>query len=108
MPDTKDFLASFNLVSGNIFENCKLISVKSQHIELERYRKYKFIITAVFESKNTGRLIKALNNHLLHHTTVNSRYGNPYDCFIDTININSRSEGKYVVDIIGLASRIFK
>jgi len=113
MPSAQAFLAGFNLHKNLKFGNYILVSVKINHIQIIRYRQYKYPIQLTFrlDDSTEGSLPKDLLSDVKEYTkgsrVIYTSYGNPYECTFGSPTIAFISKDTVVIDTEGFSQRIF-
>ena len=118
MPSPRKFLEAFDLHKGTVLAPGVIVTrVSISHQVLQRYRKYAFPMVITVSSKNrddTSQFIADLfHAHVGGHRVVNSDFGNPYDCYIDSCSRITRQlalDGRTVLfelECTGMGDRVF-
>lgn len=82
MPDPEAFLRGFGVTEGLQLAGFYLASVSATHITIKRNRQYKYTTTMVFTGQgDPNQLSQALAAYTQGTRIINSRYGNPYQCW---------------------------
>lgn len=120
MPEIKDFLAAWNLQIGVQEAKGYTITIRAKHMVIEKYKTYEFQIHIHFTRKTTssnGNVSLAfetfkqeMEEKVKGTREVLSRYGNPYECYMDALKLKQKSLdlsfGDFIV--IGHAKRIHR
>ena len=111
MPDASTYLKAFGLKEGLVLAGYRLVKLSIQHIEIERYRRYQYPTSMVWESLSdaTSSSLDLLVEELWHMTkesrTVHSRYGNPYLCSFGRLTITENDDKMVIAHATGSAVR---
>jgi hypothetical protein len=124
MPNPRDFLIAFNLLKNtDVGHKCVLSKINIKHVVVVPYRTYTFPLSIEIKSeilKSSSSVLEKFKEHVSGHKIINSQYGNPYDCYIDSISIKLTSTQKrvdqipkdypktYIVSATGHGDRILK
>lgn len=112
MPEYGSFLRAFGIRENMVLDGYKLESYQITHKVVEKYREYDYDTILNFEAINKNHdfrsLIELLKNQTRESRTVNSRWGNPYQCWFGHPEITHYSKyySQITVLCLGHASRI--
>lgn len=112
MPKFNSYIKGFNLFQGEKMGGYNLNSIKGSHIEVVRYRKYKYPITLSFANVsgngNPKLLLKSLKNKVKNPEIIYTHWGNPYECHFGSPKISSTTKTATIITSTGFCSRILK
>jgi hypothetical protein len=96
MPKPTLYLAGYGLQQGIQVAGFQLTYIHVGHETISRYHQYEYPTTMLWSgSANPQELVNQLNRILGSPRTINSEYGNPYQCNFGEIRI-TRVEGNQV------------
>lgn len=116
MPDSYAFLRAFGIKRNRTVGSWKITKIEIEHVMVERYRLYSYPLKIYLTAEKNERLDLDEIPRLLKNTfggtrTVNSRYGNPYECTIHKWELKkSRQDGTSVMAVVtakGKGKRLF-
>ncbi len=91
MPTPRAFLTAFALKTGTVIKpQITAIKVGIGHDVVEQYRVYAFpLVVRLVTAKDVTKAdaLEAFQQYVATPRVVNSQYGNPYQCYIDTFHI---------------------
>lgn len=109
MPDVADFLRAFSLVRGAYIGGFQIINVSSTHETIKRYHEYQFHITVDLQLVSSHESLQSdLVRIVGPKKIVNSRYGNPYECWIELNEpaLQKLGQGQITLHLVGHAIRV--
>lgn len=92
---------------GEIVGNFKILSAYVGHIPIQKYREYEFPINYIIEGNGDLTKIRKIFKSG-KEAIVYTSYGNPYNCEIESINIERVSRDKYRITGQGFCTRNYK
>jgi hypothetical protein len=113
MPTLNSFLHGFGIHQGLQVDGYLLSNIEGKHEQIVRYREYQYPIELTFVPQhsqvNYQELISKITQITSGTNIISTRYGNPYECNIDTPQIvRVYTNGTVIVGILGHSYRIFK
>ena len=91
---------------GDIVDGFKVKEATIGHIQIERYRKYRYPIRYLFEGEGNEENVEEMFRKG-RRTVVVTSYGNPYLCTINNESIKKHGD-ILEVDAVGTCTRIRK
>ena len=117
MPDTKDFLEGFGFHQHMVIDNYALIDLSIGHDQIIRNKLYQYPITLTFrynflnETETTYYpLFHSVVRMASPTLIINSRYGNPYKCWIDyqQISLQRNPDNSITFSMLGHGERVYQ
>nr|QBK89636.1 MAG: uncharacterized protein LCPAC001_01460 [Pithovirus LCPAC001] len=110
MPQFNSYIKGFSLYKGEKMKGYHLNEIKGDHIEIVRYREYKYLIVLSFErfsrQSNPNSLLKFLKNKVKEPEIIYTRWGNPYKCYFGSPKIKTKINNFVTITSTGYCKRI--
>ena len=107
MPGIELFKKGFNLHRGVKLGDYKLTDISMGHETITRYREYRYPMHLTFEGGISSKeLPKLFQDYVAGEKIINSEYGNPYKCYIDSIEIISSNVTSTVLSAVGHSFKV--
>lgn len=111
MPALSQFLRGFGIHHGLQINGYLLSDIQGEHKEIRRYREYEYPIQLTFVPQhyqvNPQNLLTQFTQIVSGTRTINSSYGNPYDCNMGNPQISQvLPNGTVVINTVGHSYRV--
>lgn len=109
MPAAGKFASGFGIHKGLKIGAWTLSSFSISHVEVVRFKTYRYPIRLTFTGSGTStNILSSVKRKFAGKKTILSGYGNPYTCKIGNIKISSSSNGKIVITATGTGEKQYK